>query len=97
MAAVRRPDGSIPCVAPEAEGHDQREINLVLDFCLKVGEMLLSSGAGAADVSVTMRALAHHFGLGQQEVDVTFTSLSMSFQPDPESADDRGDPAGQAA
>jgi uncharacterized membrane protein YjjP (DUF1212 family) len=34
-------------VAPEAEGHDQGEINLVLDFCLKVGEMLLSSGAGA--------------------------------------------------
>ncbi len=75
----------MPTVASGVEGRDQREINLVLDFCLKVGEMLLSSGSGAADVSVTMRALAHHFGLGQQEVDVTFTSLSMSFQPDPES------------
>jgi uncharacterized membrane protein YjjP (DUF1212 family) len=71
-------------VAEEAQGHDAREVNLVLDFCLKVGEMLLSSGAGAADVSVTMRALAHHFGLNQPDVDVTFTSLSMSFQPDPE-------------
>ena len=56
----------MPTVASEVEGHDQREINLVLDFCLKVGEMLLSSGAGAADVSVTMRALAHHFGLGSR-------------------------------
>ena len=67
----------------QGAGH---EVNLVLDFCLKVGEMLLSSGAGAADVSVTIRALAHHFGLAQPDVDVTFTSLSMSVQPTPEAA-----------
>jgi uncharacterized membrane protein YjjP (DUF1212 family) len=54
----------------------------VLDFCLRVGEILLSSGAGAADVSVTMQAVAAHFGLRHPEVDVTFTSLAMSHQAD---------------
>ena len=42
--------------------------------------MLLSSGAGAADVTATMRSVADHLGLRQAEVDVTFTALSMSHQ-----------------
>lgn len=69
-------------VSPEESA--DRALNLTLDFCLRVGEMLLSSGAGAADVLVTMQALARHFGLVQPEIDVTFTSLSMSCQSDPE-------------
>jgi uncharacterized membrane protein YjjP (DUF1212 family) len=63
---------------------EARELNLTLDFCLRVGELLLSSGAGAADVTATMQALAWQYGVRHPEVDVTFTSLSMSFQPDPE-------------
>lgn len=47
--------------------------------------MLLASGAGAADVLVTMQALARHFRLPAPEIDVTFTSLSMSSQLAPES------------
>ena len=62
----------------------QRELNLTLDFCLRVGEVLLSSGAGAADVSATMQALGHALGARQAEVDITFTSLSMSYQASPE-------------
>jgi len=69
-------------VSPEQSA--DRILNLTLDFCLRVGEMLLSSGAGAADVLVTMQALARHFGLDQPEIDVTFTSLSMSCQAEPE-------------
>ena len=61
-----------------------RQVGLVLDLCLRVGEILLSSGAGAADVSVTMQAVAAHYGLRQPEVDVTFTSLAMSHQARPE-------------
>ncbi|MGI8645241.1 MAG: threonine/serine ThrE exporter family protein [Nocardioides sp.] len=68
---------------PPEESTD-RTLNLTLDFCLRVGEMLLSSGAGAADVLVTMQALARHFGLNHPEIDVTFTSLSMSSQSHPE-------------
>ena len=63
---------------------EARELNLTLDFCLRVGELLLSSGAGAADVTATMQALSWELGVRYPEVDVTFTSLAMSYQPDPE-------------
>ncbi|WP_205471558.1 threonine/serine exporter ThrE family protein [Nocardioides sp. SYSU D00038] len=63
---------------------DVREANLTLDFCLRVGEVLLSSGAGAADVTATMQSLAHHFGLRNADIDITFTSLAMSWQHSPE-------------
>ena len=41
---------------------EARTLNLTMDFCLRVGELLLSSGAGAADVTATMQSLAWHFG-----------------------------------
>ena len=63
---------------------EARALNLTLDFCLRVGEMLLSSGAGAADVTATMRTLSWHLGVRNPDIDVTFTSLRMSYQPDPE-------------
>lgn len=63
---------------------DARTLNLTLDFCLRVGELLLSSGAGAADVTATMRALSWELGLRHPDIDVTFTALSMSYQQDPE-------------
>ncbi|QIK74325.1 threonine/serine ThrE exporter family protein [Nocardioides piscis] len=63
---------------------DQRELNLTLDLCLRIGEVLLSSGAGAADVTATMQSVARHLGLRHPEIDVTFTSVSMSFHGSPE-------------
>lgn len=63
----------------EAAGRT-REVHLTMDLCLRIGEMLLSSGAGAADVTATMRSVADHLGLRQAEIDVTFTALSMSHQ-----------------
>lgn len=57
-----------------------RELNLTIDLCLRIGEVLLSSGAGAADVTATMQSVAHHLGLRHPELDVTFTALSMSYQ-----------------
>jgi len=59
---------------------ETREIYKTLDLCLRVGEVLLSSGAGAADVTATMLSLAHGLGLRNADVDVTFTALSMSYQ-----------------
>jgi uncharacterized membrane protein YjjP (DUF1212 family) len=61
-----------------------REAHLTMDLCLRIGEMLLSSGAGAADVTATMRSVADHLGLRSAELDVTFTALSMSFQRTPD-------------
>ena len=49
----------------------------VLDLCLQVGEVLLSSGEAAADTSATMTRLAHACGLATVEIDITFTSISM--------------------
>jgi uncharacterized membrane protein YjjP (DUF1212 family) len=63
---------------------EARELNLTLDFCLRVGELLLSSGAGAADVTAAMQSLSWQLGARNPEVDVTFTQLSMSYQADPE-------------
>ena len=63
---------------------DARSLNLTLDFGLRVGELLLSSGAGAADVTATMHSLSWHLGVRYPDIDVTFTSLRMSYQPDPE-------------
>ncbi|HEX6249413.1 MAG TPA: threonine/serine exporter family protein [Nocardioidaceae bacterium] len=59
---------------------ETREIFKTLDLCLRIGEVLLSSGAGAADVTATMLSVAHGLGLRNADVDVTFTSLSMSYQ-----------------
>jgi uncharacterized membrane protein YjjP (DUF1212 family) len=67
-----------------AEQLETKRLNLVLDLCLRVGELLLSSGAGAADVSVTIYALARHFGLQNPELDVTFTSLAISCEQESE-------------
>lgn len=63
---------------------ESRTVNLTLDFCLRVGEVLLSSGAGAADVTATMSNLAHQLGLRRPDIDITFTSLSMTYQTNPE-------------
>ena len=63
---------------------DARETYKVLDLALRVGEILLSSGAGAADVTATMLGLTRHCGLPNADIDVTFTLLRMSYQADPE-------------
>lgn len=63
---------------------ETREVNLTLDLCLRIGELLLANGAGAADVTATMQSVARHLGLRNPDIDVTFTSLSMSYQPSPE-------------
>ncbi|MCH1867626.1 threonine/serine exporter ThrE family protein [Nocardioides sp. CFH 31398] len=70
-------------VTSEADRTVDRTTTQVLDLALRIGELLLSSGAGAADVTATMQSVAIHYGVRQPEIDVTFTSLSMSTQPDP--------------
>lgn len=68
---------------PHADETDVKELNLSIDLCLRIGEMLLANGAGAADVTSTMRAVAQHLGLRHHiDIDVTFTQLSMSYQYD---------------
>jgi uncharacterized membrane protein YjjP (DUF1212 family) len=62
-------------VGPEVPS-DERVFQ-VLDLCLQVGEVLLSSGESGADTSATMARLAAACGLTTVEVDITFTSITM--------------------
>ena len=63
---------------------DSRETYRILDLALRIGEILLSSGAGAADVTATMLGITRHYGLRNADIDVTFTLLRMSYQDDPD-------------
>lgn len=62
------------------EDVDRRDIYLTLDLALRLGELLMSSGAGAADVKATMLSVVHGLGLRNSEADVTFTTLMLSYQ-----------------
>ncbi|MGN6780068.1 MAG: threonine/serine ThrE exporter family protein [Marmoricola sp.] len=53
---------------------------LTLDLALRIGELLLSNGAGAADVAAQMSNVAKACGLHRVIADVTFTSISLSYQ-----------------
>ena len=59
---------------PEPE---EREAYLILDFALRAGEVMLSGGAGAADVTATTMALANACGLRRIDCDITFTSITL--------------------
>lgn len=84
MDEVEQWDRAAEEARAEEEAERAREIHLTMDLCLRIGEMLLSSGAGAADVTATMRSVADHLGLRQAEIDVTFTALSMTYQRSPD-------------
>jgi uncharacterized membrane protein YjjP (DUF1212 family) len=49
----------------------------VLDLCMQVGEVLLSSGEPAGETSDTMTRLAAALGLPTVAVDITFTAITM--------------------
>ncbi|MFS8198976.1 threonine/serine ThrE exporter family protein (plasmid) [Streptomyces sp. CWNU-52B] len=53
----------------------------VLDLTLRVGELLLAGGEGAEDVEAAMFAVCRSYGLDRCEPGVTFTLLSISYQP----------------
>ncbi|MGH9086898.1 MAG: threonine/serine ThrE exporter family protein [Acidimicrobiales bacterium] len=51
----------------------------ILHFALRVGGAMLASGAGTVEVESTILDLTAACGLGQCEVDVTFTSMTASY------------------
>ena len=55
-----------------------------MDLALRIGELLLSSGAGASDVSAAMNNVARSCGLRRFTADVMFTELTMSVQISPD-------------
>ncbi|OZM70938.1 amino acid export carrier protein [Amycolatopsis antarctica] len=57
---------------------DDTSVHFALDLALRIGEVQMSSGAGAADVTATILALTSALGLPYCEVDVIFTSITVS-------------------
>jgi uncharacterized membrane protein YjjP (DUF1212 family) len=51
---------------------------------MRVGETLLSTGASASDVVATVLRLTDAYGLRSVHVDVTFTSISVSYHRGPD-------------
>ncbi|SKB10194.1 threonine/serine exporter family protein [Aeromicrobium choanae] len=60
---------------------ERREVYETLDLALRIGEVLLSSGAGAADVTATMMDVTHACGVRNVSADVTFVELTLRHQP----------------
>ncbi|APU12450.1 MULTISPECIES: threonine/serine ThrE exporter family protein [Actinoalloteichus] len=52
-------------------------IHLVLDLALRIGEVQMASGAGAADATATILAVTNAYGLPHCEVDVIYTSITV--------------------
>ncbi len=71
--------------APEpVQRHDEEAgpaVPRVLDLTLRIGELLLAGGEGAEDVEAAMFAVCRSYGLDRCEPNVTFTLLSISYQP----------------
>jgi uncharacterized membrane protein YjjP (DUF1212 family) len=53
----------------------------VLDLTLRIGELLLASGEAAEDVEAAMLGVSHALGLDRCEPQVTFTLISITYQP----------------
>ncbi|TVL92594.1 hypothetical protein CD790_10440 [Streptomyces sp. SAJ15] len=79
---LRTPIGERP--TPERpEKHDETgpAVPRVLDLTLRIGELLLAGGENAEDVEAAMLGVAHAYKLDRCEPTVTFTLLSVSYQP----------------
>ncbi|MEV0697358.1 threonine/serine exporter family protein [Saccharopolyspora sp. NPDC050389] len=57
---------------------DESTVHLVLDLGLRIGEVQMASGAGASDVTATVIAVVSAYGLPHTEVDVIYTSITVS-------------------
>ncbi|KMS88986.1 threonine/serine ThrE exporter family protein [Prauserella rugosa] len=79
---LEAPTGELPAVEPDTaigpQLPDETTVHLVLDLVVRIGEVQMASGAGAQDVTATILALTRALGLPHCEVDVIFTSITVS-------------------
>lgn len=62
-----------------AEGLDSSAVRGVLELGLRIGESMLALGASAVDVTRAIRTVIRAFGLHGTQVDLTFTSITVSY------------------
>ncbi|MFD7500011.1 threonine/serine exporter ThrE family protein [Streptomyces sp. NPDC059850] len=80
---LRMPISERPTPEQRSEPEDDTgpAVPRVLDLVLRIAELLLAGGEGAEDVEAAMLGVAHAYGLDRCEPTVTFTLLSVSYQP----------------
>ncbi|ALV34402.1 threonine/serine exporter family protein [Streptomyces sp. CdTB01] len=79
---LRMPVAERPAPEPPPRAEDGGPaVPRVLDMTLRIGELLLAGGEGAEDVEAAMFAVCRSYGLDRCEPNVTFTLLSISYQP----------------
>ena len=78
-AGRRRSFAQVP--GREEAMSERGEVYESLDLSLRIGEVLLRSGAGAADVSASMLAVTRACGVHHVLADVTFVDLAVRHQP----------------
>ncbi|MFJ4470203.1 threonine/serine exporter ThrE family protein [Streptomyces sp. NPDC089424] len=80
---LRLPVAERPAPEPVHKHEDEAgpAVPRVLDLTLRIGELLLAGGEGAEDVEAAMFAVCRSYGLDRCEPTVTFTLLSISYQP----------------
>ncbi len=77
------PTDEIPLwTSPDGVGLD--EARAVIDLALRTGTAMLSTGAGAADVTSTVIELTQAYGLRSVSIDVTYTSVTLSYHRGPD-------------
>ncbi|MFR9728529.1 threonine/serine ThrE exporter family protein [Saccharopolyspora sp. MS10] len=57
---------------------EESTVHLVMDLGLRIGEVQMASGAGASDVTATIIGVVGAYGLPHCEVDVIYTSITVS-------------------
>src|SRR3712207_927184 len=58
---------------------DDLTAHAALGLALRIGASMLAVGAGAADVTATVLRVAAGYGLTNCQVDITFTSITVSY------------------
>jgi hypothetical protein len=85
-SAVRRPARKLltpgPTTAPllhpiGPQVPDDRHVQQVIDLCMRIGEVLLSSGEGSGETTEAMLHVADAFGLSALDADITFTAVTI--------------------
>jgi uncharacterized membrane protein YjjP (DUF1212 family) len=82
--AWRAIGGSAPPTAPiglraQPSPMDDLTAHAALGLALRIGESMLALGASVADVTATVLRVTAAYGLTHCQVDVTFTSLTVSY------------------
>ena len=82
MRATEPPTDAIP-VWTQPDGVDVAVGRAAVELAVRGGIALMATGAAASDVVASVLRLTAAYGLRSVHVDVTFSALTVSYNPDP--------------